>query len=122
VTDVLVKIVVLPPGKLLVKVTSMLELVGWTGLPGSTGIAPPIVVAVTLVKVVVWPPGATLVIVIPALDVTGAGGLDRVPEGNEGSEDAFDGGIVTMLGVTGTFLGLVGGIGVLGYVFVIDGS
>jgi hypothetical protein len=121
VTDVLVMVIVTPPDKVLKSVTSILELAGWARLPEGAEGTSPIVVAVTVVKVVAWPPGATLVIVIATLDVTDEGALERVPGGRVGGADGLDDGSDAMLDVTGTFVGPVGEIGVLGDALVVDG-
>jgi hypothetical protein len=117
---VLVKMAVPSPGRLLVSVTTMLELADCPGLPEGAGDTPPMNVAVTLVRVVVWPPGAILVIVTTTLDITSEGGSDRVLEEDIGGAGAPDDGSEAIGDVTATFVGPFGVIGVLGNAPVID--
>jgi hypothetical protein len=112
VVEVLVQVVVCPPGIVLVSVLRILEVTGEGDEPVDVSDTPPVVVVVNLVRVVDWPLGAILIIVAVTLEVVGTNGLDTTPV--DSVEDAADvnDGVDTMilLEKTGMLVGWLAGV------------
>jgi hypothetical protein len=86
--EVLVQVVVRPPGIVLVSILRIVEVTGEGDEPVDVGDTPPIVVVVTRVKAVDWALGGILVVVVITLEVVCRKGLEGALVGNV--EDAAD--------------------------------